>query len=224
MSKQEEVFKIGTEEQYIESISLGPWTSYSLLNDPKHMCFVLSRYKFCSKILEDKRNLLEIGCGDSFGLPIVAKNSNFVLAIDADKRIIDDNTSRLAMIKNIQFINHNICMSPVRHKETTFDGAFSVDVIEHLDKELEKSFMTNICSSLNRNAICVIGTPNIEANKYATWRSSVQHINLHGYESLKSLMTSYFNNVLMFSMNDEVVHTGYSKMSHYLFSIGIGVR
>ena len=28
----------------------------------------------------------------------------------------------------------------------------------------------------------------------------------------------------MFSMNDEVVHTGFSDMAHYLFGIDIGVR
>ena len=38
-----------------EEISLGPWTSYSLVNDPKHMAFVLSRYKFVSKLLANKK-------------------------------------------------------------------------------------------------------------------------------------------------------------------------
>jgi hypothetical protein len=28
----------------------------------------------------------------------------------------------------------------------------------------------------------------------------------------------------MFSMNDEVVHTGFQPMAHYLFAIGAGTR
>ena len=67
MERQEEAFRKGTEEQFIASVPLGPWTSYSLLNDPKHMCFVLARYKFCSKMLEGKAKILEVGCGDGFG-------------------------------------------------------------------------------------------------------------------------------------------------------------
>jgi hypothetical protein len=37
-------------------------------------------------------------------------------------------------------------------------------------------------------------------------------------------MTRYFQNVFVFSMNDEVVHTGFSPMAHYLFAMGVGVR
>ena len=29
----------------------------------------------------------------------------------------------------------------------------------------------------------------------------------------------YFNNIYMFSMNDEMVHTGYDAMSHYIFAL-----
>jgi len=32
-------------------------------------------------------------------------------------------------------------------------------------------------------------------------------------------MENYFHTVLMFSMNDEVVHTGYHKMAQYLFAV-----
>lgn len=224
MDKQEEVFTKGTDEQFIESIPLGPWTSYSLLNDPKHMCFVLSRYKFCSRILEGKKNILEIGCGDGFGVPIVAQYSDFVLAIDVDDRLLRGNMERLSEIRNITFAKHNICDAPVNHADVIFGGAFSIDVIEHLDKELEEPFMRNTCNSLDANGICIIGTPNITAREHATYRSEVQHINLKSYESLKELMNNYFKNVLMFSMNDEVIHTGYSQMAHYLFGIGIGLK
>jgi hypothetical protein len=37
-------------------------------------------------------------------------------------------------------------------------------------------------------------------------------------------MQRFFHNVFMFSMNDEVVHTGYHKMAHYLFALCCGKR
>ncbi len=221
MLNQEEAFKVAMEAQFVEPILNGPWTSYSVLDDPKHVCFVLSRYKFCSRILESKRDILEIGCGDAPGTPIVAKDSEYVLAIDSNETIVDSNRERLARIDNIEFLCHNICSEPVGRK---FGGAFSIDVIEHLDKQLERSFMVNTCKSIEEDGICVVGTPNITASEYATQRSAVQHINLKSYESLRDLMGVYFKNVLMFSMNDEVVHTGYGPMAHYLFGVGIGVK
>ena len=51
-------------------ITLGPWTSFSFLSDPKHVSFVLARYKFVSKMLADKSTILEIGCGDGVGFKI----------------------------------------------------------------------------------------------------------------------------------------------------------
>ena len=33
-------------------------------------------------------------------------------------------------------------------------------------------------------------------------------------------MLQYFENVFMFSMNDEVLHTGFAPMGHYLFALG----
>jgi hypothetical protein len=37
-------------------------------------------------------------------------------------------------------------------------------------------------------------------------------------------MEDYFHNVFVFSMNDEVVHTGYYPMAHYLFAVCAGKK
>jgi hypothetical protein len=40
----------------------------------------------------------------------------------------------------------------------------------------------------------------------------------------KKLFEKYFNFVWIFSMNDEVVHTGYYPMAHYLFAVCAGKK
>ena len=37
-------------------------------------------------------------------------------------------------------------------------------------------------------------------------------------------MARYFHNVFVFSMNGEIIHTGYYRMAHYLFGMGIGLK
>ena len=69
-----------------------------------------------------------------------------------------------------------------------------------------------------------MGTPNITAKDYASPASAAGHINLKNGETLKSLLLKRFHNVFSFSMNDEVVHTGYSPMAHYLLAMGVGVK
>lgn len=175
-------YKGGTDYQFnTPELKLGPWTSYSLINDPKHMCFVLSRYKFCAKMLEGKKVIMEIGSGDGFGLPIIAQGAKKVYAVDWDKRLLEGNAKRLKHLKNVEYLQVDLNNSS---PNVTVDGAFLIDVIEHLEPQKEKTFLTNIIKCLEPNGILIIGTPNITASKYATPRSKVQHINLKEYAGI----------------------------------------
>lgn len=218
---QQEGFKAGADPQFVKPLTLGPWASYSLIDDPKHLCFVLSRYKFCAKMLEGKGYVLELGCGDGFGTPVVAKVVDKLLAIDSESRLVNGNKRRLKKIKNIEFRVHNICQAVLPE---AFDGIFSIDVIEHLDPHLNHTFLNNQCACLKDDGVCIVGTPNVTAFKYAKALNKFQHINNKSHFSLRQQMEQYFKNVFMFSMNDEVIHTGFGPMAHYLFAMGVGVK
>ena len=51
-------------------VTMGPWTSHIWRQDPRHMCFLLSCYKFVAKMLAGKASVLEVACGDAVGTPI----------------------------------------------------------------------------------------------------------------------------------------------------------
>jgi len=218
---QKEAYKLATDYQFIDSIELGPWTSYSLLYDPKHIGFVLARYKFCAKMFEGMDRVLEVGCGDGIGTPVIGQYVKTVIAIEPETRHIRGNRRRLNKLKNVEFKGLDICKNV---PEGQFDAAFSIDVIEHLDKSLNRPFFENQCACLKDDGVCIVGTPNITANKYASPRSRVQHINLYSQESLKKMMSRYFKRVFMFGMNDDVLHTGYAPMCHYIFGMGVGLK
>lgn len=216
---QAEAFEAGTSYQFeSKPLTLGPWNSYSFYNDPKHTCFVLSRYKFVAKMLGGAAEVLEVGCGDGFGIPITAQAVGHVTAIDVDDRLIEGNKERLSWLQNVDFKLQSIC--DARYIDR-YDAAYAIDVIEHLDADLEKSFMENISKSLHEFGVCILGTPNITASQYASPQSEIQHINLKSQKTLHDLMAQYFERVFDFGMNDEVLHTGYGNMCHYIFSMGI---
>ena len=202
---------------------MGPWTSHIWRSDPRHLCFLLSRYKFCAKMLAGKEKVLEIGCGDAFGLPVVKQTVGSVHGIDFEPLIIEDAKKRFEEegIGGITLSIHDITEKSVPGR---FDAAYSLDVIEHILPEKEEIFMANICASLKEHSVCIIGTPNITADKYASEYSREGHINLKSSETLNKLMRLYFYNVFDFSMNDEVVHTGYAPMAHYIFCIGVNLK
>ena len=77
---------------------------------------------------------------------------------------------------------------------------------------------------LTPDGVLVTGTPNVTAEQYASERSRVQHINLKSIAELRALMERYFENVFMFGMNDEILHTGYAPMCHYIWSLAVGKK
>ena len=222
---QKTAFENATSYQFATpKIQLGPWTSYSLLEDPKHMSFVLARYKFVAKMLKQNGRTLEVGCGDGFGAPIAKQHSSEYIGVDVDERLIKDNTQRLStVIPNLNFALQDIT-KPEADNLGKFDTIFSVDVLEHLDSDKEKPFIEKSIELLDEKGIYICGTPSAYSSEYATERSKIQHINLKTAPEKKELFERYFDYVWIFSMNDEVVHTGFYPMAHYLFAVCAGKK
>src|SRR3569833_2491370 len=110
-----EAYAAGTDYQFDQQeIPLGPWTSYSLVHDPKHMSFVLARYKFCAKMLEGRNTAVEIGSGAGFGLPDMAQAVQRVCCVDCVQRLLDGNKRRLPHLQNVYFILADLNEAPVR--------------------------------------------------------------------------------------------------------------
>jgi len=199
------------------AIKLGPTASHLWRNDPRHLSFLLARYKFCAKMLAGKKNVLEVGCGDAFGTRLVLQTAPKVHAIDFDPLFI--NCAKKQYKKenlNITFQVTDITKKSPDHG--IFDGAYALDFIEHIKADVEKTAMNNICRVLVKDAVFILGTPNITAKKYAGLDSREGHVNLKSADDLKGLLECYFNNVFIFSMNDEVTHTGFYPMANYLLA------
>ena len=212
-------------DEYVRQgpIQFGPWTSANFRLDPKRFLFQLARYKFCAKMLAGKSKVLELGCGDAPGVPIVLQTVESIHGIDIEPLVIEDNLARFSKEKflNVSFAVHDLFKEPLPEK---FDAVYSLDVIEHIPSEIEESLMKNLTRSLTPQAVCVIGTPNETSQAYASLYSVAGHVNLKNGETLRILLEKYFHNVFIFSMNDEVVHTGFTAMAHYIFGMGVGLR
>lgn len=198
------------------NVTLGVATGQSYIHDPKHLVFHASRYKFVAKMLEGAKTVLEIGCADAFGAPLVAQSVGRLICTDIDDELISDNRIRLEDFKNIEFVYHDFRKSEFTE---TYDAVYLVDVLEHIYLEEEHMLLSNAFKSLSDHGIAIIGTPNIYAEQFASEHSKTGHINLKSHETLKALCQKYFNNIFLFSMNDEVLHTGYHPMSHYIWAI-----
>ena len=147
---------------------------------------------------------------------MVKQTVNNLTAIDFDPVFISDAQERHHDDWPIDVRVHNILDGPV---DGRFDAAYSIDVIEHIEKEDEDTYLTNILASLDDDGVLIVGTPTLESQTYASPRSVEGHVNCMSAPDLKTLLELHFKSVNVFSMNDEVIHTGFHKMAHYLFAV-----
>lgn len=200
---------------------LGLMTNESWNLDPRRLLFTLARYKFAAKMLAGKERVLEIGCADAFGTRLVQQETGHVTAVDFDPLFIQDVQARLDPRWPLDCLVHDMLDGPLPGK---FDAAYCLDVFEHIAPERERRFIDHILASLDPNGVLLIGMPSLESQAHASPQSRAGHVNCKTGGDLRALMREYFHNVFLFSMNDEVVHTGFAPMAHYLFALCCGMR
>jgi len=202
---------------------LGLMTNQVWQDDPRRLAILLARYKFVAKMLSGAERVLEVGCADAFGTRIVQQEVGQVTAIDFDPVFIADVEARRSDAWPLTTDVHDMLSGPYPSDSPgRFDAAYSLDVIEHIEQKDEGVFVGNLAASLSNSGVLIVGSPSLASQAYASPASKEGHINCKTAEDLKALLKEHFDNVFVFSMNDEVVHTGFYQMAHYYFALCCG--
>ncbi len=207
-------FLLDLEKEGLEQFGL--MSSQMWRDDPRRLVFFLARYKFVAKMFSGMKRVLEVGCADGFGTRIVRQEVSEVVATDFDPVFVERNQKRNNGRWNISFQVHDMLSGP---HGSDFDGVYSVDVLEHIMPADEDAFIGNMVASLHERGVCLMGSPSLESQAYASPPSKAGHVNCKTGAGLKEVMSRFFHNVFIFSMNDEVVHTGFHPMAHYLWAL-----
>ena len=220
------------EPQYYSSVALadqfgfarlGLMSNQTWLEDPSRLLYVLSRYKFVSRMFQGFDHVLEIGCADGFASRIVADKVQSLTLSDIDPLFVED-ARRLwvnTVVPTPEFVVHDALVSPYQSR---YQGIYGLDVLEHIPADQEHRFMCNIIGSMQCQATLILGMPSLESQRYASPRSKEGHVNCKSGSQFLDFGRRYFNNAFLYGMNDEVVHTGYPAMAHYLFLVCVNPK
>ena len=170
-------------------------------------------------MLDGFQRVLEVGCADAFGTRLVQQAVGHVTAIDFDPIFIDDARRRDNPHWPLELFVHD--MLSAHHLANTMPF-FSLDVLEHIQTSQEKVFISN--DGALKAPVLIVGMPSLESQAYASPQSKAGHVNCKTGAEFKALFTKYFHSVFLFSMNDEVVHTGFTPMAHYIIVICCGKK
>lgn len=202
--------------------SFGLMANESWNQDPRRTLFTLSRYKFVAKMLTGKSHVLEIGCADAFGTRLVQQEVKNITAVDFDGAFIADAKARINPNWPLTLFTHDMLKSMV--PGGPYDATYCLDVLEHINPKDEHEFMRNLLASIGEDAPVIIGMPSLESQVYASPQSKAGHVNCKTGSAFKAGLEKYFKNVFLFSMNDEVIHTGFFPMANYLMAIAVGKK
>jgi 2-polyprenyl-3-methyl-5-hydroxy-6-metoxy-1,4-benzoquinol methylase len=207
----------GGQAREVEKVQgpLGVHTSYGWEVDPKRLGFTAARYKFVGKMLEGKKSVLEVGCGDAFFSRVVRQHlgpEGFLQVVDIDRGYIGSAKTNNPKGGRWRVYpgDWDILKSPLG----PFEAVYCLDVFEHIREE--DVLLGNLAKCA---PVCIVGAPSLESQAYASEISKLEHVNCKTKAGLKESMSRHFSQVFMFGMNDETLHTG--MMPAYLFAIGV---
>ena len=106
------------------------WT-FNLWNDPKRPGFVLSRYKFAAKMACRGRRVLELGCSEGIGAPILAEHATAIHRRWTRRAGDRGGAAQLDRMRASTFIAGDFLGKPLGD----FDAVVSLDVVEHIQPD-----------------------------------------------------------------------------------------
>jgi len=133
-------------------------------------------------------NVLEVGCGEGYGIEMLAPLSEKFTAIDK----YETDLSFIKNQENVHFQKMNI--PPISFPENHFDSAVSFQVIEHVEDD--DSFVNEIARVLKPSAKLVLTTP----NKTMSLTRNPWHVREYLHHELENLLRKYFSSVEMYGV------------------------
>ena len=200
-------------EEYKEGIKLPPEYAFFFKENLLSFLIRLSRYKFVAKQLNQQDQVLEISCGSGVGSIFISQFYKKVTGIDVKNYEIQEAIS-INKRENVEYLVKDFF--DIEHNRK-FDVIVALDVIEHLTDNEANKFIENTRHHLTSCGLLVIGTPSIHSSPYQGPLSQASHVKCYDQPELIELMQKFYDRCLSFSMNDELVHTGNSKMAWYYF-------
>jgi len=190
------------------------------LENPLMACIKLARYKFVAKMLSRNDVVLDLGCGNGLSSYFFSKSCKKVIGMDAYTDI--SAIGKKMTSNNLNFVKHDILKPPPPDiLQEKISVITAIDVIEHFYRDDAEVIIQAHSQLIPKNGMMIIGTPNKHSRKYRSKKSKDSHFYEYEPEELREICGKFFGRTLLFSMNDEVVHTGFDKLAWFFYVLAI---
>ncbi|MFF2912166.1 class I SAM-dependent methyltransferase [Paenibacillus sp. NPDC057934] len=158
----------------------------------------IHRYKAISSSLKNMK-VLDAGCGTGYGSLLMSQYALNVTGIDISDETIEWCNSHYEAQKNLNFIQASLDSLPFNDSE--FDCIVIFEVIEHVNKEIQNSFLKEAKRVLKPNGILIISTPNKSVYTDKSGYHNPFHISEFYIDDFKSFLKQEFKNVKLYNQS-----------------------
>lgn len=153
------------------------------------------RYIFASRFCTQKK-VLDIACGEGFGSNFLSTYAESVLGVDIAPDIIEHAKGKYHQ-ERLNFIVSNAVSVPFESEN--FDVIVSFETLEHLNREDQNLFMTEMVRVLKKDGIFIISTPDRKVYSDDPGYSNPFHLSEFYKEEFTSFLMQRFRNIIVFS-------------------------
>ncbi len=144
----------------------------------------LVAYNEAAKLI--KGNVLEVGCGEGYGIAILAPKAEEYVAIDKFQTSLDQYEHQFPHLSFTQ-----TSVPPLKYPDNHFDYIVSFQVIEHIEEDVR--LIEEMSRVLKPGGVMVMTTPNIKMSLTRNpW-----HIREYTVQELTNILRKYFSDVNM---------------------------
>jgi 2-polyprenyl-3-methyl-5-hydroxy-6-metoxy-1,4-benzoquinol methylase len=186
---------------------------YLVQEDQLQLVIRLARYKFVTKMLSKTDRVLEVGSGSGLGTIFLGQHCKSVKGLEFKKSVVAQ-ARKLNRRKNVEFLQGDFFDYA---DPGLFDAIVNLDVIEHMPQKVGEKLIAKTAKHLKDTGMLILGTPSIYSYEFQSPMSKAGHIKCYDQKELVGLVEKHYGRVLAFSMNDELVHTGFHKLAWYYF-------
>ncbi len=199
------------------NLTLPPEYTYFAEKDLLRLLIRLARYKFVARLIKKTDSVLEVGSGSGLGTIFLGQHCAQVTGIEVKKTEVEEALS-IPHPPSVDFVQGDLFDLP---PSRPYDVVVALDVIEHMPVEQGHDLVRAMAERIKPTGMLVIGTPSVYSYEFQGPLSRASHVKCYDQPELVDLIEHYFGRTLAFSMNDELVHTGYHKMAWYYFVVAL---
>jgi len=145
-----------------------------------------------------KGDLLEVGCGEGYGMELLLPQVNSYTAIDKFEPRIEIKSAS----KPVAF--HQMNLPPIKFEDNKFDSLVSFQVIEHIEDD--ETFIYELNRVLKPGGIAVLTTP----NRLMSLTRNPWHIREYTFQELGAKLLKHFSKVEVLGVyGDEAINEYY---------------